>query len=371
MYNGTKVLDVHSHIHDRNQPRRHATPFLTTLMGALGRGASGPVPSPIGPGKHSDLPGNTDEDFKAVADAHAKYLDVRNIDTQILSPHPLNIHGWMEPHLFKSWISYSNDMVFKIIQGQPSHFVGTCQLPQDPSQKDTTHCLEELDRCVNEYAFVAACVSPDITGRRDTPAVTEPYWYPLYERCQELDVPIIIHGTNGFDPRFTSYQADTSVHNPYYQMNFMSEQAMAFIFMRHNPELFQRFPWLKVIFCHCGGFLDRLLAPSDFVDAHNELTNNLYFDTCSYDLDFLSVAIKQRGVSQMAFGTEAPGSGTGIRAGTEHTADDMVPMIGGHETLSFLSEQDKQDIFYNTPAKLAPGLADAAGTNAKAKVKAY
>ena len=106
-------------------------------------------------------------------------------------------------------------------------------------------------------------------------------------------------------------------------------------------------------------------------DADKDLSKNLFFDTCSYDLDFLAVAFKQRGVSQMAFGTEAPGSGTAIRPGTEVSADDMVPMIGGHETLSFLSEQDKQDIFYNTPAKLAPGLADGAATNAKAKVKAY
>ena len=46
-------------------------------------------------------------------------------------------------------------------------------------------------------------------------------------------------------------------------------------------------------------------------------------------------------------------------------------MFENHPTLSFLSEQDRQDILHNTPAKLAPGLADAAATNAKAKVKAY
>jgi predicted TIM-barrel fold metal-dependent hydrolase len=375
MYNGAKVLDVHSHLHDThfadsNLAPRQAAPFLSTLMGASGIGASGLVPSPIGPGKHSDAPGNTDEDFKAIAASLAKYMDVRNIDTQIMSVHPLAVHGWLEPaSLFKSWIRYSNDMVFKVVQAEPSRFVGACQLPQLAYEKDTTHCLEELERCVTEYGFVATYVSLDITGRRDTPSMNMPYWYPLYEKCQELGIPIIVHGTNGLDPRYATYDFRGG-HSSYYQLNFMSEQSMATVYLRHNDQ-FERFPGLKIIICHCGGFVDRLIGSSDFLAADKDLTANLFYDTCAYDLDFLALAIKQRGISQFAYGTEAPGSGRNIRPGTEYTADDLVPMFAEHPTLSFLSEQDKQDIFYNTPAKLAPGLADAAATNAKAKVKAY
>ncbi len=370
MYNGVKVLDMHSHIHDRSQPHRHAYPFLATLMGAQGIGASGIIPSPVGPGKHSDQPGNTDEDFKAIAASLAKYMDERNIDTQVLSVHPLNVHGWLEPaNIFQSWISYSNDMVFKLVQAEPERFVGTAQLPQLAYEKDTTHCLEELERCVTEYGFVATYVSPDITGRRDSPSMNEPYWYPLYEKCQELGVPIIVHGTNGLDPRYKTFKSGGG-HNPYYQLNFMSEQSMATVYLRQNDQ-FERFPGLKIMICHCGGFVDRLIGESDFLGGGRDTSANLFYDTCSYDLDFLATAIKQRGVSQFAYGTEAPGSGTNIRPGTEYTADDMVPMIAEHPTLSFLSEQDKQNIFHNTPAMLCPGIVDAAATNAKAKVKAY
>ena len=73
----------------------------------------------------------------------------------------------------------------------------------------------------------------------------------------------------------------------------------------------------------------------------------------------------------MAYGTEAPGSGTMLRPGMKVTANDLVPMIAEHPTLGFLSEKDKVDILHNTPAMLCPGLEDAAATNAKAKVKAY
>ena len=46
-------------------------------------------------------------------------------------------------------------------------------------------------------------------------------------------------------------------------------------------------------------------------------------------------------------------------------------MFESHPALSFMSDAEKTDILHNTPAKLAPGLADAAAQNAKAKVKAY
>ncbi len=246
MYHEVKVLDVHSHIHDipmtdPSQPSRHATPFLSTLWGIPGLGNSKPIPSPIGPGKHSDQPGNRDEDFKAVAAALAKYMDVRKIDTQILSPHPLSIHGWMEQaHLFKSWITYSNDMVFKLVQAQPTRFVGACQLPQRVEEQDTTHCLEELERCVKEYGFVATYVSPDITGRRDTPTMNMPYWYPLYEKCQELNIPIIVHGTDILDPRYSTMNVGR-----YFEFSFIPPQSMALATLRVNDQ-FERFPGLKI-----------------------------------------------------------------------------------------------------------------------------
>ena len=371
MYHGVKVLDVHSHVHDismtdRSQPPRLANPFWSTLAGLPGLGASKPLPSPIGPGKHSQQPGNRDEDFQAVSAALAKYMDARNIDTQILSPHPLQIHGWMEDEIhFKSWMSYSNDLVFKLVQAQPTRFVGACHLPQRADAKDTTHCLEELERCVDEYGFVATYLSPDITGKGDTPTMNMPYWYPLYEKCQERNIPIIVHGTDKLDPRYRTMNVSR-----YYEFSFIPPQSMAYATLRSNNQ-FERFPGLKIIICHCGGFVDRLGEGHSYRAKDKDNSKNLFYDTAAYDLDFLALAIKQRGASQFAFGTEAPGSGTEMRPGTKYTADDLVPMFESHPTLSFLSEKDKLDILHNTPAKLAPGLADAAAQNAKAKVKAY
>jgi predicted TIM-barrel fold metal-dependent hydrolase len=374
MFNGVKVLDVHSHIHDipmadRTQAPRLAYQFWHDLYFIRGQGASKPVPSPIAPGKHSDQPGNRDEDFQAVANALAKYLEVRKIDAQIISPHPLQFHGWLDDDIvFQSWIGYQNDLAFKIVQARPDIFVGSCQVPQRADAKDTEHCLEELERCVTELGFVAAYVSPDPTGKGNTPPMHTAYWYPLYAKCQELGVPILVHGTDVPNPQFHAWEM-----NRYFEFSFMVPQSIATVTLRQHPELFERFPGLRIIVCHCGAFLDRLgpNAPFRARDNHDRLAQGLFYDTASYDLDFLALAIKQRGVAQFAFGTETPGSGTEPRPGTQYTADDLVPMFESHAALSFLSDQEKTNVLHHTPARLAPGLADTAAQNARARAKAY
>jgi predicted TIM-barrel fold metal-dependent hydrolase len=116
--------------------------------------------------------------------------------------------------------------------------------------------------------------------------------------------------------------------------------------------VFSVFPDLKVIICHCGGALDRFI-PTDHHIAQKDLTRNLFYDSCGYDLHFLEAAIKQRGVGRMLFGTEAPGSGRAVRPETGRTSDDLVPVISSFD---FLSEADKVAIFHDNPARVIPQL---------------
>jgi hypothetical protein len=108
-----------------------------------------------------------------------------------------------------------------------------------------------------------------------------------------------------------------------------------------------------VIICHCGGALDRFI-PTDHHLAQKDLSRNLFYDTCGYDLVFLEAAIRQRGVGRMVFGSEAPGSGRAVRPETGRTSDDLVPVISDFD---FLSEDDKKKIFNENPARVVPGLA--------------
>jgi predicted TIM-barrel fold metal-dependent hydrolase len=335
VYNNVRVLDVHGHV---------SVPFSANSFLVLMMGSNTPMASPIGQDKAAPA-GVTQEDFRAAALGHATYMDDRNIDVQIIGPRPFLMLGWMEPHLLPAWTRYVNDMIHQQCQMVPDRFLGAAMLPQHSDAPDLSNCLDELNRCVTELGFAAAYVSPDPGGRRTTPGMHEAYWYPLYARVQELGIPLIVHGTNSLDPRFRVVP-----HN--YQLGFYTEQYLAGQFLSHG-DVFERFPELKVIICHCGGGLDRFI-PTDHHIAQKDLSENLFYDTCAYDLNFLEAAIKQRGVPRLLFGTEAPGSGRAVRPETGRTSDDLVPIIGAFD---FLTEDDKIKIFNENPARVVPALA--------------
>ena len=119
-------------------------------------------------------------------------------------------------------------------------------------------------------------VGPDPEGLRQTPGMDKPYWFPLYEKCERDGLPIIIHGTNHQDPRLT-------IINQNYQVGFLMEQFIATQLLGFS-DVFDRYPELKVIVCHCGGALSRF-APTDNHNFQRDTSKNLFYDTCAYEPD--------------------------------------------------------------------------------------
>jgi predicted TIM-barrel fold metal-dependent hydrolase len=336
MYEDLKVLDVHSHL---------SAPALSSQKLMLMMAMNSPMSSPFsgGPGLNPIEP-LVEEDYYKAAAGHVKYIDARDIDVQVVGPRPFQMFGWMQPHLLPAWTRIVNDMIAQMCRFFPERFLGAAQLPQDPNAADSAHMLPELNRVVSEYGFVATYVSPDPDGLRNTPGMHEAYWHPLYERCQELGLPIIVHGTNVADKRFAVVP-----HN--YQLGFLTEQYLATQFLGHG-DVFERYPELKVIVCHCGGALNRFI-PTDHHLPQKDLSNNLFYDSCGYDLNFLEAAIKQRGVDQICFGVEAPGSGRDVRPETGRTGDDQIPVL---KDFTWLSDDDRKKILHYNPAKVIPAL---------------
>jgi predicted TIM-barrel fold metal-dependent hydrolase len=248
----------------------------------------------------------------------------------------------------------------------PDRFRGVAQLPQVGVDwyKDTSYCVPEFERAVKELGFVAATLNPDPAGDRKAPGVNEPYWYPIYEASIDLKAPLIIHASISKDPRITILP-----HN--YQYNFLTEEALA-TELYEQSDVFERYPELKIIVCHCGGALSRFVpraessgiqgggsaglsmgnTTADYGSKAHDPTNNLFFDTCAYDPGYLALAFQQRGVSQMMFGTEAPGSGTGVlNPNTGKPSDDLVPVINSFD---FLTDADRTSIYHDRAIEVFP-----------------
>lgn len=349
MYKKTKVLDIHAHV----SAPMSGTPALALMLASN-------TPMSVDPRKETNNArlGLTEENWAQSVGRHIKLIDEYNIDAQLVGPRPFLMLGWMKPHLLPAWTRYVNNCIAKQVSMAPTRFVGAAQLPQNPDAEDLSGCIPELERCVGELGFKAVYLSPDPSGDRRSPGMHTRYWDPVYAKCQELGIPIIVHGTNCTDPRL-----DIIPHN--YQIGFVWEQYLATQLLSHG-DVFQRFPELKICICHCGGALDRFIK-TDHHLSQKDLSKNLFFDTNAPDLDFLQAAIKQRTPARMCFGTEVPGSGAAVRPETGRPGDDLVPVIGAFD---FLTEKDKQTIFHDNPALVCPGLG-ALGAKAATKEPAF
>jgi predicted TIM-barrel fold metal-dependent hydrolase len=156
----------------------------------------------------------------------------------------------------------------------------------------------------------------------------------------QLDVPLMIHPSITYDRRLEVIPAN-------YQMNNYLEEFVAMQLYSHS-KVFETFPKLQIVICHCGGGLNRFI-PTDHHVGQKDLRSNLYYDCCAYDVNFLTAAIKQRGVDQMLFGTESPGSGGAVRPETGRPSDDLVPVV---DSLEFLTAEDKLKIFQKNPLRV-------------------
>jgi predicted TIM-barrel fold metal-dependent hydrolase len=352
MYNGQLVFDVHGHMSTPPHFRAYAMNLISL------RTADGELEM-------------SDELMRPALERHLRVMDERNIDVQLISARPVAMMHWELPHLVRHWTRTTNAVIAQICRTHPRRFIGIAQLPQTVDE-DTSSCVDELKRCINELGFVGATLNPDPGAGRKAPGVHDPYWYPLYEAAQSLQATLIVHPSISRDPRL-------AILSHSYQFNNLVEEALA-TQLYEQSDVFDRFPELKVVVCHCGGALSRFvprnakrsgeagggqvgMATRDSGEPATvrDLSNNLFFDTCAYDGDFLHTAIRQRGVASMVFGTEAPGSGTAlVNAETNRPSDDVLAIL---EHLPSLNQSEVQAIVNGNPLRAFPLLAGRAPGN--------
>jgi len=321
------IIDVHGHVSAPTELWSYKANILSA-RGSHGRGGVNVSDDEI------RAAANRKENW---AKGHLDYLKDHGTDLQLISPRPFQLMQSEKPAKLVHWFAEEcNNIIARQMKLFPDTFLGVCALPQtagDPIQS----ALPEFERCV-KLGFVGCLLNPDPyeNGGQEAPALGDRYWYPLYEKLCELDVPAHIHGTGSRSER-----------SPY-SVHFINEETIA-VFGLVNSMVLQDFPKLKIIVSHGGGAipyqLGRFEAPSlrrgtgaRFSDA----LRKLYYDTVLYTEDALRLLIKTVGVDRCLFGTECPGTGSSIDPASGRSMDNVKPMVENIETLS---AEDKQKIF--------------------------
>ena len=225
----------------------------------------------------------------------------------------------------------------------PTRFRAVAGLPQYRDESPT-NCFAELEFRVKEQGFIGCLLNPDPTegDGAPPPGLGEEFWYPLYEKMCELDIPALIHSAGSCSPRES------------YTLKFINEESIAIISLM-NSKVFEKFPNLKLIVPHGGGAIPyhmgrfRSWSVRRGGEFFDDKLKRLNFDTTTYDKDALELLFKVVGPDRVLFATENPGTGSAIDPQTGRGYDDLKPII---ENISFLSAEDKKNIFECNCTKL-------------------
>jgi 4-oxalmesaconate hydratase len=261
-----------------------------------------------------------------------RIMDSVGTDVQFLSPRPFQLmHAERPEKLVEAWAIANHEYIAQQVAAFPTRFQGVCGLPQAAGQP-ISFGFPELERCVKKLGFIGTLIDTDPgEGDNSTPTLGEEYWYPLWEKMVELDIPGLIHSTGCKNGRES------------YSQHFISEESLAVLSLI-NSQVMQDFPKLKIIVAHGGGSIPYQIG---------RWQKLLYFDTCLHARKSLEMLIGIAGSTNVLFGTENPGSGSAANPETGKAFDDIKPLI---DSIGSLTDEDRRNILEENTRRLFPRL---------------
>ncbi len=336
------IIDCHGHY-------TTAPEALQTFRAAQIAGLSdAPLPSPLEPNISDD------EIRTSLENAQLKFSRERGTDVTIFSPRASAMaHHIGTQATSIAWARACNDLIARVCDLYPRNFVGVAQLPQSPGA-NLVASIRELERSVNELGFIGLNLNPDPSGGHwNSPPLTDKFWYPLYEKMVELDVPAMVHVSASCNPNFHA----TGAH----YINADTTAFMQFI----TADLFVDFPTLRFIIPHGGGAVPYhwgryrgLAQDMKRPPLEESLLNNVFFDTCVYHSPGIELLFKVIPPENILFGSEMVGAVRGIDPRTGFNYDDTKRYI---EALG-LDDATRTKIYEGNAQRVYPRLRSRLGS---------
>jgi 4-oxalmesaconate hydratase len=297
----------------------------------------------------SELTIGDDELRESVEKNQLRQMLERGSDLTIFSPRA----SFMAHHIggfdtSSTWAGICNELIYRITRLLPDRFIGCAMLPQSPGVDPKT-CVPELDRCIEEYGFVAINLNPDPSGGHwNSPPLSDPHWFPIYEKMVEHDIPAMIHVSTSCNPAFHT----TGAH----YLNADTTAVMQCL----TSDLFKEFPTLRFVIPHGGGaapyhwgrfrgLAQELKKPL----LKDHLLKNIFFDTCVYHQPGIDLLTRVIPVDNILFASEMIGAVKGVDPETGHNYDDTKRYI---EATPNLSADDRAKIYEGNARRVYPRL---------------
>ena len=288
----------------------------------------------------------TDDQLReSLEGAQLKLQRERGTDLTIFSPRA----SAMAHHLGSEkaniyWAEHWNNLIYRICNLYPDNFVPVGMLPQFPGV-EPKNCIPEIERIVNELGFIGINLNPDPTGGFwNDPPLFERWWYPVYEKMVELDIPAMVHVSQTRNPAFHF----TGTH-------YINADTTAFMQLL-TSDILKDFPTLKFIIPHGGGAVPYhwgryrgLAQDNNWTPATELIKDNVFFDTCVYHQPGIDLLLKVIPPENILFGSEMVGAVRGIDPTTGFNYDDTKRYV---DHVDWLSEGEKTAIYEGNVRKV-------------------
>ena len=311
-----KTIDVHSHCY---------FPAAGALLGG----------DPLAP-----LPNNNGASEAVIAiDKRLAAMDSQAIDMEVLSINPFWYNR--ERDLAAQIVKVNNEKLAELCASKPDRFAAFASL----SLQAPDLAVQELETAVKKQGLKGAAIGATMNGEE----FSNPKFHPVWAKAEELGVPLFIHpqglselkkrlAGNGFLNNTVGYPTETSI-------------VLSHLIFEGT---FDRFPGLKVIAAHGGGYLpsypDRadhscLVSPVNcnpdikLKKQPSEYLKQIYFDSLVFTPEAIRHLVAQVGASQLVIGSDYP------------YPWQLQPVDHIFASTS-LSDDEKADILGRTAAKL-------------------
>jgi 4-oxalmesaconate hydratase len=328
------IIDIHGHY--TTVPGAH-TDWRQAQLRAFGEGRPAP-----------DYPAISDDEIReSIEQNQLRLLRERGADMTIFSPRASAMaHHEGDERVSGEWARACNDLIARVTGLFPDTFIGVGQLPQSPGA-DLEASVAELERCVG-MGFVGCNLNPDPSGGHWTaPPLTDRYWYPMFEKMTELDVPAMVHVSASCNPSFHA----TGAH-------YINADTTAFMQLIQG-NLFADFPDLRLVIPHGGGAVPyhwgRYRGLADMLKKpplSEHVMRNVFFDTCVYHQPGINLLFEVIDSGNILFGSEMVGAVRGIDPETGQHFDDTKRYV---DALG-LAEADAAQVYSGNARRVYPRL---------------
>jgi predicted TIM-barrel fold metal-dependent hydrolase len=312
-----KTIDVHSHC-----LFREATALLGDDASRIGMGGRG------------------GQDLVIDLDTRLKAMDAQAIDLEVLSINPY-------------WYGRDRDLAAKIVQIQNEKLAEFVAAHRDRfaafaslTLQDPQLAVQQLETAVKRQGLRGAAIGGTVASL----PFSDPKFHPVWQKAEELGAVLFIH-PQGL-PELTQLLTGNG-----FLRNVIGNPLETTIALQHLifEGTLDRFPGLKIVAAHGGGYLPSYAARSDhgcvtgerfcskdivLKKKPSEYLKGLYFDSLVFTPEGLRHLAAEVGASQLMLGSDVPFPWQGhpvdhVLATTSLSDDEKVAILGGNAAKLF------------------------------------